>query len=112
MFPVNAQSKIIFYPRPVNFHKSFDSLMYLVDTELKIELTPNVFVLFSNPRKNRFKLLFHDGQQLFLLAMRFEYALFFSFQEGVIFDAESFDQFIKKVNPRRRINKIKNFKFY
>jgi hypothetical protein len=109
MLQLNDQSKIIFYPKPVNFHKSFDSLMYLVNTELQIELVPNLFVLFSNPRKNRFKLLYHDGWQLLLLAMRFEYALYFSFQEGIIFDAESFDQFLKKINPRRRINRIKNY---
>lgn len=109
MLPLNAQSKIIFYPQPVNFHKSFDSLAYLVNTVLKIELVPNLFVLFSNPRKNRFKLLYHDGQQLFLLAMRFEYALYFSFQENVIFNAKTFYQFIKTVNPRRRVNRIKKY---
>ncbi len=81
--------------------------MYLVSTELKIELVPDLFILFSNPRKNRFKLLYHDGQQLFLLAMRFEYALYFSFHENTIFDVKTFDQFIKKINPRRRLNRIK-----
>jgi hypothetical protein len=108
MLSLNSKSKIIFYPEPVNFHKSFDSLMYLVATELKIELIPNLFILFSNPRKNRFKLLYHDGQQLFLLAMRFEYALHFSFQKNIIFDSITFDQFLKKVNPRRRVKMIKN----
>jgi hypothetical protein len=107
MYPLNSKSKIIFYPKPVNFHRSFDSLMYLVSTELKIELVPDLFILFSNPRKNRFKLLYHDGQQLFLLAMRFEYALYFSFHENTIFDVKTFDQFIKKINPRRRLNRIK-----
>ena len=108
MLQLDAQSKIIFYPKPVNFHKSFDSLMYLVSTELKIELTPNHFILFSNPRKNRIKILYSDGQQLFLLAMRFEYALYFSFQEGVVFDSKSFMEFLNKINPRRRVNRIKN----
>lgn len=108
MLQLDSKSKIIFYPKPVNFHKSFDSLMYLVNTELGIELVPNLFILFSNPRKNRFKILYHDGQHLLLLAMRFEYALYFSFQEGVVFNLESFDKFINTVNPRRRVNRIKN----
>lgn len=108
MLQLDAQSKIIFYPKPVNFHKSFDSLMFLVNTELRVELTPNLFILFSNPRKNRLKILCHDGEHLFLLAMRFEYALYFSFQEGVVFDSISFDKFLKTINPRRRVKRIKN----
>lgn len=108
MLQLDAYSKIIFYPKPVNFHKSFDSLMYLVNTELGIELVHNLFILFANPRKNRIKILYHDGQHLFLLAMRFEYALYFSFQEGIIFDSVSFDKFINTVNPRRRVKRIKN----
>jgi len=82
--------------------------MYLVITELRIELTPNLFILFANPRKNRIKILYSDGQQLFLLAMRFEHALYFSFQEGVVFDSKSFNEFLNKINPRRRVNRIKN----
>jgi IS66 Orf2 like protein len=108
MLQLDLQSKIIFYPKPINFHKSFDSLMYLVSTELSVELVPNLFVLFANPRKNRIKILYNDGQHLLLLALRFEYALYFSFQEGVVFDAVSFNKFINTVNPRRRVNRIKN----
>jgi hypothetical protein len=108
MLQLNAQSKIIFYPKPVNFRKSFDSLMYLVSTEMGIELVPNLFVLFANPRKNRIKILYHNGQHLYLLAMRFEHALLFSFHKDVVFDWISFDKFINSVNPRRRKNMIKN----
>lgn len=108
MLHLNAQSKIIFYPKPVNFHKSFDSLMYLVNTELGLELVPNLFVLFSNPRKNRIKILYHNGQHLLLLSTRFEYALHFSFQEGIVFNRETFDDFINTINPRRCVRRIKN----
>lgn len=108
MLKLDAQSTIIFFPKPVNFHKSFDSLLYLVNTELKVELEPNLFILFSNPRKNRIKILYHNGQHLLLVSTRFEHALYFSFYENIRFDWISFDKFLASVNPRRRLKKIKN----
>jgi len=108
MLQLDAQSKIVFYPKPVNFHKSFDSLTYLVHTELGLELIPNLFILFVNPRKNRIKILYHTGQHLLLLSTRFEYALYFTFQEDRVFDWISFDKFLNTVNPRRRVKRIKN----
>jgi len=110
MLQLDAHSKIVFFPKPVNFRSSFDSLTYLVSSELGLELVPNLFILFVNPRKNRIKILYHDGKQLLLLAARFEHALYFSFQEGVIFNQMTFDKFINTINPRRRINKIKGYK--
>jgi hypothetical protein len=108
MLPLDSQSKIVFFPKPVNFHKSFDSLNYLVHSELGLELVPNLFILFANPRKNRIKILFHNGQHLLLISTRFEYALHFSFEEGICFNEETFDKFINTINPRRRVKKIKN----
>ena len=110
MLHMNAQSQVIFFPRPVNFRCSFDSLSYLIESELGVELTPNLFVLFVNPRKNRIKILYHEDNQLLLLAARFEHALYFTFQDGVVLDQTSFHKFITTPNPRRRVNKIKGLK--
>lgn len=108
MLQLDAQSKIVFYPKPINFHMSFDSLIFLVNMELRLELVPNLFILFSNARKNRIKILYHNGQHLLLLSTRFESALYFSFQNDIFFDRISFDKFINTINPRRRVNRIKN----
>lgn|GEM_PF-3232824 len=75
--------------------------MYLVNTELKVELLPNLFILFSNPSKKRIKILYHHGQHLLLLSTRFESVLYFTFQENIVFDSVSFDKFLNTPNPRR-----------
>ena len=107
MLRLNKQSKIIVFPKPINFHKSFDALTDLVANELKIELEPHLFILFSNARKNRIKILHHDGQHLVISAARFEHALYFSFKNTIVFNSVSFHEFLNTPNPRRRINRIK-----
>lgn len=108
MLQLNEQSKVIFYPKPINYHKSFDGLMDLVANDLNIELKPNLFVLFSNAKKNRIKILYHDGQHLVILAARFEHALYFSFRNVVSFNSISFHEFLNTPNPRSRANRVKN----
>lgn len=102
MLQLNELSKIIFFPKPVNFHKGIDALAFLVDSELGLKLTPNLFILFSNVRKNRIKILFHDGKNLYALSTRFEHALRFSYQAGVVFNQVTFDRFLNTFNPRKR----------
>ena len=72
-----------------------------------LNLYPTFLFFLLTLEKNRIKILYNDGEHLFLLAMRFEYALYFSFHEGIVFDSISFDKFINTVNPRRRVNRIK-----
>jgi len=107
MLQLDDLSKIIFFPKPVNFHKGLDSLAYLVHSELGIELVPNLYILFSNVRKNRIKVLYHNGKNLYVLSTRFEHALRFSYQEGVVFNQLTLDKFLNTLNPRRRIYKTK-----
>ncbi len=108
MFQLDDQSKIIFYPKPVNFHKGLDSLAFLVTTDLGLELMPNLFILFANFRKNRIKILYHNGCNLLLLSTRFDHALHFTFQEGVIFNKISLSNLLNSSNPRRRKNMFKH----
>lgn len=101
MLPLNDKSRIILFHKPINFHKGFDSLSHIVQTELKLVLIPNLFILFSNRRKNRIKILYHDGHNLLLTCARFEKALDFKHQEGVVFNELSFKTFLTSTNPRR-----------
>lgn len=100
MLKLNARSKIVFYPKPINFHKSFDALTFLVQADLQIQLVPNVFVLFSNARKNRVKILYHDGMHLLILSTRIPHALCFSFHEDVFLDWKTLKDFLLSKGTR------------
>jgi transposase len=109
MFLFNKKSKIISFPKPINFHKGIDALAHIVQTEIKVDLAPNLFVLFCNRCKNKIKILYHDGTHLLLFYTRLEKTLKFKYldQEGVIFNSISFDKFINTTHSRRRSNKFK-----
>mgnify|MGYP000706915147 CR=1 FL=1 len=109
MLQLDDQSKIVFFHRPVNLHKRFDALAHLVQTELSLKLIPNLFVLFCNRRKNQIKILYHNGKNLLLLSTRFEKTLNFKYQEGVIFDRVSFDEFLNRTISRQHLSQFKSF---
>jgi hypothetical protein len=96
MFLLNANSKIIFYSQPINLHKGFDSLMTIIKTDLQIDLALDTYVLFSNVRKDRIKILFFQENNISMLFMRFPRALAFKYQEDIVFDHISFYEFLRK----------------
>ena len=108
MFDEN--SRIILYSKPVKLFKGFDSLLSIVLTELKMDLTPNTFVLFLNEDKDRFKMLFLHYNQIAIFSMRLEGTLISSFGETREFNKQSFNEFITRLKKgkRRIIYSIKN----
>ena len=96
MFLLNANSKVILYHQPVNLHKGFDTLMSIVKSELQLDLVNDTYILFSNIRKDRIKILFFQHNNVSIFMMRFPRALSFKYQEGLIFDRKSFPEFIRK----------------
>lgn len=100
-------AKIVFYPKPVNLHKGFDSLAHIAKAELGIELVDDLFVVFRNRRKDRIKILFLDDKNLSLLAMRFDQTLKSKYDEMVIFDKKAFINFLNQTVKRNRPQKFK-----
>src|ERR1700722_15865990 len=102
MLPFNNKSKIILFHEPVNLHKGFDALAHIAQTEMSLTFAPNLFVIFSNRKRNRIKIMYHDGQNLLLMAMRFEKTLNFKYKKGIIFNKDSFNRFINTTISRQR----------
>ena len=107
MLHFNQQSKIVFFHKPVNFHKGIDSLVHIIKIELGLELAPNLFILFCNRKKNRIKIIYQHASQLILLSTRLEKTLKFKYQENVIFDQTSLDQFLHTTVTRRHAPRFK-----
>jgi hypothetical protein len=81
---LGEKAKIFLYDKPVNMYKGFDSLLSIILTELKIDLSPNIYVLFVNGERNRLKILFFENGHISILAMRLSGAMklnFGSFRE-------------------------------
>lgn len=107
MFSLNNQSQIFLFPKPVNLHKGIDALAHIVQAELGLKLVDNLFVLFCNRKKNRIKILHHNGEHLLVLVTRFHKTLNFKYQEGVVFDQISFYKFLNTTISRNRSNKFR-----
>lgn len=97
----NDEARLILYNKPVRMYKSFDSLMSIVMTELKIELTPNVYVLFVNEDKNMLKVLFFEHGHIAIYAMRLSGSLLINFGEHRVFNNHSFDQLIRNLKIKK-----------
>jgi hypothetical protein len=100
MFFLSNFAKVIFYNQPVNLHKGFDSLTAIAKTELNIEFSPDVYVLFCNSRKDRIKVLFFEKNNVAIFSMRFPRALNFKYGGVVTFDRRTFYDFVNNMSSR------------
>lgn len=108
MFLVQDDAKIIFYSKPINLIKGIDGLTGIVQSELGIEPDSKTYFLFTNVKKNRFKILYKDGANLAIWFKRFEGTLKFRYSgEIIFFDKSSFLDFLSKTVSRsyRRVEK-------
>ena len=97
---LNDNARIIFYDKPVTMQKGFDSLLSLVITELKIELTANTYVLFINSERNRFKMLFFNHGNISIYAMRLPSPMRIQFEKNIELDGKSFYELINNLKPK------------
>ena len=107
MLHFNQQSKIVFFRKPVNFHKGIDSLVHIIKIELGLELVPNLFILFCNRKRNRIKIILLHANRFILLSTRLEKTLKFKYQENVVFDPTSLDQFLNTTVTRSHAQRFK-----
>jgi len=98
---LNDDAKIIFYNQPVNMYKGFDSLLSIVVNELKIELTPNTYVLFINAERNRLKMLFFEKTHISIFAMRLAGVMQIQFGKNLELGNKSFCDLITHTKSRQ-----------
>lgn len=102
MFCFPDNTKIIFLSKPVNLLKGIDGLTAVAQNELHIELNDLTYVLFCNAKKNMFKILFKDGDNLSIWFKRFDGTLTFTYDGSVaFFSKDDFYKFIGNTRSRR-----------
>jgi hypothetical protein len=104
---LNDSARIILYDKPITMQKGFDSLLALVFTELQIQLLDNVYVLFVNKDRDRFKMLFFNHGHISIYAMRLATPMIVRFEKNIEFNAESFHHLLTNLRPKKSRNAYK-----
>jgi hypothetical protein len=109
MFRLLDNAIVIFYSKPVSLIKSIDALTAVIQVEMGMQPDSGIYFLFCNVKKDRFKILYKDGDNLAIWFKRFSGSLKFEYSNEIeIFDKDGFLKFLNKTcyAPNRR---IKNF---
>lgn len=101
MFFIPDNAKIIFFSQPISQLKGIDGLMSVIQNDMKLEPQANQYYLFCNAKRDRFKILYKEGDNLAIWFKRFKGTLGFSYtHQIVIFDKQGFLAFIEKTSSR------------
>jgi hypothetical protein len=101
MFIMPDNAKIIFYSKPISQLKGVDGLMSVIQNDMKLEPQANQYYLFCNTKRDRFKILYKEGDNLAIWFKRFKGTLGFSYtHQIVIFDKQDFLTFIEKTSSK------------
>lgn len=100
ILPDNA--RIIFYKTPVNMHKSFDSLLSIIHTELDVDLNDDIYVLFVNRKRNRTKIIYFDHGHVSMLAMRLAGSMIIDFDSTEVKNKESLSKLINNLRTKKK----------
>lgn len=89
------------YKTPINMHRSYDGLLTLAISELKINPMKNHNVLFVNRDRNQFKILFFLNGQISIFSMRLAGTMKIDFTQIVKIDWNSLTKLIQTVQSRK-----------
>lgn len=108
VFFIPNKAKIIFYSKPISQQKGIDALTNVVQNEMQLRLKSDYYYLFCNTKRDRFKILYCEGDNLAIWFKRFNGTLNFSYTNQIItFDKQAFLTFIEKTSSRHHF-KLKN----
>lgn len=101
MFSIPDDAKVIFYSKPVSQLKGIDGLTSVIQNEMMLEPITNFYFLFSNTKRDRFKILYRDGDNLAIWYRRFKGTLTFNYTNQIImYDKKGFLTFINKTSSK------------
>lgn len=101
MFSVPDNATIIFYSKPINQQKGIDALTSVIQNEMGMDPCIGYYFLFCNAKRDRFKVLYRDGDNLGIWFKRFKGTLKFAYtNQIVIFDKNDFLTFLEKTSSR------------
>lgn len=109
MLSIKRNAKFILHCEPVDLRKGFEGLAVIVQSEMKLELTSGIYVLFWNYQRNRLKILYWDKDSLAIWCKRLECAKFSPRNENktAILDRRAFINFLKNAIPGKASNRYK-----
>jgi transposase len=103
-------AKIVFYSKPISQLNGIDGLTSVIQNEMKMEPLGNHYFLFCNSKRDRFKVLYQDGDNLAIWFKRFKGTLHFQYtNQIVIFDKKGFLAFLENTNSRHHYTLKKVF---
>lgn len=112
MFQVPANAKVIFYSKPVSQLKGIDGLTSIIQNEMGMEPNMGDYFLFCNSKRDRFKILYRDGDNLAIWLKRFKGTLGFTYtNQIIIFDKKSFLAFLNKTSSKHHYTLKNMFDF-
>jgi hypothetical protein len=101
MFYIPDNAKIIFYSKPISQLKGIDGLTSVIQNEMDLEPQDDHYFLFCNTKRDRFKILYKEGDNLAIWFKRFKGTLGFSYtHQIVIFNKQGFLDFIGNTSSR------------
>jgi IS66 Orf2 like protein len=101
MFFIPDNATIIFYSKPVSQLKGIDGLTSVVQNEMNLEPQDNHYFFFCNTKRDRFKMLYKEGDNLAIWFKRFKGTIGFSFTyQVIVFDKQSFLAFMEKTSSK------------
>jgi hypothetical protein len=103
----------VVYNKPINMHRSYDGLLTLVISELKIDPMKDAHVLFINRDRNQFKILFSLNGQISIFAMRLSGSMKMDFTQISKIKWSELDKLIKTLQSRKsRLGSVLELKIY
>jgi len=101
MLNISSQD-IYFYRQPVNMHRSFDGLSYLVENNFPGKLLSGSLFVFVNRRRNKVKVLYWNSDGLALWYKRLERGTFSIDKNGKTqLSRREFYMLLEGIKPRR-----------
>lgn len=97
MFFVPENAQIIFYSKPISQLKGIDGLSSVIQNEMGMNPQIGHYFLFCNTKRDRFKILYKEGDNLAIWFKRFKGTLSFTYTNSIlVFDKKDFLEFLKK----------------
>jgi hypothetical protein len=101
MFHLPDNAEIIFYSKPISQLKGIDGLSSVIQNEMGMEPYADRYFLFCNTKRDRFKVLYKDGDNLAIWFKRFKGTLGFTYtNQIIILDKKGFLAFLEKTSSR------------
>jgi hypothetical protein len=101
MFFVPDDAKIVFYSKPISQLRGIDGLASVIQLEMGMDPLTGYYFLFCNSKRDRFKMLYKEGDNLAIWFRRFKGTLGFKYTNQIhFFDKKEFLEFLGKTSSK------------